>query len=78
LPARQDHDPEQSGHFPLTTSCNGFHASREATGQGGHRGSDRAGRRGLITGRTGNLGIILPDLTNPFFPGIVKGVQACC
>jgi LacI family transcriptional regulator len=32
--------------------------------------------RGLITGRTGNLGIILPDLTNPFFPGIVKGVQA--
>jgi len=32
--------------------------------------------RGLITGRTGNLGIILPDLTNPFFPSIVKGAQA--
>jgi LacI family transcriptional regulator len=32
--------------------------------------------RGLITGRTGNLGLILPDLTNPFFPGVVKGVQA--
>lgn len=32
--------------------------------------------RGLITGRTGNLGIIVPDLGNPFFPGVVKGVQA--
>ncbi len=32
--------------------------------------------RGLITGRTGNLGLIVPDLTNPFFPGVVKGVQA--
>jgi DNA-binding LacI/PurR family transcriptional regulator len=32
--------------------------------------------RGLITGRTGNLGVIVPDLSNPFFPGVVKGVQA--
>lgn len=32
--------------------------------------------RGLITGRTGNLGIIVPDLANPFFPSVVKGVQA--
>jgi LacI family transcriptional regulator len=32
--------------------------------------------RGLITGRTGNIGLILPDLTNPFFPSVVKGVQA--
>ncbi len=31
--------------------------------------------RGLITGRTGNLGLILPDLTNPFFPSLVKAVQ---
>lgn len=31
--------------------------------------------RGLITGRTGNLGLILPDLTNPFFPSVVKAVQ---
>lgn len=31
--------------------------------------------RGLITGRTGNLGLLVPDLANPFFPGIVKGVQ---
>jgi LacI family transcriptional regulator len=32
--------------------------------------------RGLITGRTGNLGLVVPDLTNPFFPGVVKGVQS--
>lgn len=32
--------------------------------------------RGLITGRTGNLGVIVPDLSNPFFPSVVKGVQA--
>lgn len=32
--------------------------------------------RGLITGRTGNIGIIVPDLSNPFFPGVVKGAQA--
>jgi DNA-binding LacI/PurR family transcriptional regulator len=32
--------------------------------------------RGLITGRTGNLGLIVPDLANPFFPSVVKGMQA--
>ncbi len=32
--------------------------------------------RGLITGRTGNLGLIVPDLGNPFFPGVVQGIQA--
>lgn len=31
--------------------------------------------RGLSTGRTGNLGLILPDLANPFFPSVVKGIQ---
>jgi DNA-binding LacI/PurR family transcriptional regulator len=32
--------------------------------------------RGLITGKTGNLGILVPDLNNPFFTGVLKGVQA--
>ena len=32
--------------------------------------------RGLITGRTGNLGVVIPDLGNPFFSAIVKGIQA--
>lgn len=31
--------------------------------------------RGLITGRTGSIGLIVTDLTNPFFPEVVKGVQ---
>ncbi len=32
--------------------------------------------RGLITGRTGNIGLIVTDLGNPFFPEVVKGVQS--
>ena len=32
--------------------------------------------RSLITGLTGNIGIVVPDLTNPFFPAIVRGIQA--
>ena len=32
--------------------------------------------RGLITGRTGNLGLVVPDLANPFFPSLVKTIQA--
>ncbi|WNV89364.1 LacI family DNA-binding transcriptional regulator [Umezawaea sp. Da 62-37] len=31
--------------------------------------------RGLITGKTGNLGIVVPDLDNPFFTGVLKAVQ---
>src|SRR2546430_10244684 len=32
--------------------------------------------RSLITGRTGNIGIVVPDLTNPFYTGVLRGVQA--
>lgn len=32
--------------------------------------------RGLSTGRTGNVGLIVPDLANPYFPSVVKGMQA--
>ena len=32
--------------------------------------------RGLITGRTGNLGLIVPDLLNPFFADVAKGLQS--
>lgn len=31
--------------------------------------------RGLVTGRSGNLAVIVSDLANPFFPDIVKGIQ---
>ena len=32
--------------------------------------------RGLTTGLTGNVGLLVPDLGNPFFTDIVKGVSA--
>lgn len=32
--------------------------------------------RGLITGKTANIGLIVPDLGNPLFPAILKGAQA--
>jgi len=32
--------------------------------------------RRLITGRTQNIGIVLPDLGNPVFPSIVKGIRS--
>lgn len=32
--------------------------------------------RSLITGRTANIGVVVPDLANPFFPSVVKGIQA--
>jgi LacI family transcriptional regulator len=32
--------------------------------------------RGLITKRTGSIGLVVPDLENPFFGSICKGVQA--
>ncbi len=32
--------------------------------------------RGLITGRTRILGLIVPDLENPFFASVTKGVQS--
>ncbi len=32
--------------------------------------------RGLITGRTGTIGLVVPDLANPFFASVTKGVQA--
>ncbi len=32
--------------------------------------------RGLITGRTGNIGLIVPDLGNPYFHAVLKGAQA--
>jgi len=31
--------------------------------------------RSLITGKTGNIGIIVPDLENPFYTSILRGVQ---
>jgi len=32
--------------------------------------------RGLVTGRSGTIGLIVPDLENPFFASVTKGVQS--
>jgi DNA-binding LacI/PurR family transcriptional regulator len=31
--------------------------------------------RGLITGRTGNVAVVVPDIVNPFFAQVVRGIQ---
>nr|WP_246221369.1 LacI family DNA-binding transcriptional regulator [Phytoactinopolyspora mesophila] len=31
--------------------------------------------RGLATGRTGMVGLMVPDITNPFFPPLVRAIQ---
>lgn len=31
--------------------------------------------RGLVTGRSGNVGVLVPDVTNPFFAPIVAGIE---
>lgn len=54
---------EETRHFVLQTAERlGYRPNRAA--------------RGLITGRTGNLGVIVPDLSNPFFPTVLKGIQS--
>jgi len=32
--------------------------------------------RGLITGKTGNIAVVVPDIANPFFSAVLKGVHA--
>lgn len=32
--------------------------------------------RGLVTGNTGNVGVILPDVTNPFYTSFLAGLEA--
>jgi DNA-binding LacI/PurR family transcriptional regulator len=54
---------DETRHFVLETAERlGYRPNRAA--------------RGLITGKTGNLGVIVPDLSNPFFPNVLKGVQS--
>jgi DNA-binding LacI/PurR family transcriptional regulator len=54
--------PSTRDRVRQTAASLGYHPNRAA--------------RGLITGRTGNIGLLVPDLANPFFPSVVKGVQA--
>lgn len=45
-----------------------------AAGEVGYRPNLAA--RGLSTGKTANIGLIVPDLGNPFYPAVLKGAQA--
>ncbi|MBG6238524.1 DNA-binding LacI/PurR family transcriptional regulator [Mycetocola sp. CAN_C7] len=47
---------------------------QEAARSMGYRPNRAA--RGLITGRTGSIGLVVPDLENPYFGAVCKGVQA--
>ena len=38
---------------------------------------NRAARQ-LAGGRVGSLGVLVPDITNPFFAQVVRAVQQCC
>jgi len=49
------------------------HRVEEAVHALGYRPSVAA--RGLVTGRTGNIGLLVPDLENPYFGSVCKGVQ---
>lgn len=33
--------------------------------------------RGLVTKKTKTIGLIIPDITNPFFPSLVRGAEDC-
>ncbi len=46
----------------------------EAARQLGYEPNQAA--RGLITGRTNNIGLVIPDLENPYFASVTKGVQS--
>ena len=50
-------------------------ATRETVLEAAERLGYRPNRaaQGLITGRTGNLGLIVPDLRNPFFADVLDG-----
>ncbi|TDW30581.1 LacI family DNA-binding transcriptional regulator [Cryobacterium psychrophilum] len=50
------------------------HQVQETARTMGYRPNRNA--RALITGRTGSIGLVVPDLENPFFGSICKGVQA--
>lgn len=34
--------------------------------------------RGLVTKRTNTIGVLLPDITNPVFPNLVRGIEDAC
>ncbi len=79
------HDVAKAAGASISTVSRAFHAPELVRGQTRERVLEIAASlgytpnraaRGLITGRTGNLGLIVPDIANPFFPALVKAAQA--
>jgi DNA-binding LacI/PurR family transcriptional regulator len=77
-------DVAQAAGMSISTVSRAFHmpelvraSTREramaAAGELGYTPNRAA--RGLITGRTGSLGLIVPDIANPFFPPLIKAAQ---
>lgn len=79
------HDVAQQAGVSISTVSRSFTAPsmvRQTTLQRVLLAADEVGyrpnraARSLITGKTANIGVIVPDLGNPFFPAVVKGAQA--
>ena len=79
------HDVAEAAGASISTVSRSFHMPDLVRPQTRERVLEIAARlgytpnraaRGLITGRTGNLGLIVPDIANPFFPALVKAAQA--
>jgi len=39
--------------------------------------SPNAIARGLVSSRSYTIGLVLPDVTNPYFPAVAAGIEAC-
>jgi len=61
-----------SGGKPVSDEARGrVQAAAERLGYRGHRVA-----RALRTGRSESLGLVLPDLTNPFYPALAQAIEA--
>src|SRR5450759_2658877 len=72
-PGRSPPGERVSRHCLARIRGTGTRALRDAAAGFGRCGG---AARSLTTGKTGNIGVVVPDLGNPFFPAILKGAQA--
>ncbi|MGW0231507.1 substrate-binding domain-containing protein [Actinopolymorpha singaporensis] len=49
---------------------------RPGCGERGPKAGYARSARSLSMGRTGAIGVIVPDIVNPFFPPVIKAIQA--
>jgi DNA-binding LacI/PurR family transcriptional regulator len=60
-------------HMPELVRASTRDRALAAAGELGYTPNRAA--RGLITGRTGSVGLVVPDIANPFFPPLIKAAQ---